>query len=203
MLLTLLPCTVFQFSCQCHILNLLAQDLSKDKGRSQVLEHVIKTPAATLVTNRAEQLLKYPPALLAYALDPSSSTLSPLPPMRLMIARQFVVEKGSEQIVSQFDMYLSRTGVFAGMGVQSNPNNANWWKAGIKCGLPTAISSLAINLSACRAASADIERNFSTLSHVYGKRRNSLSTQKAFQLAFLFRRLNKKPLTGDEDQDSD
>ena len=69
-----------------------------------LIKKLEKTPAATLVTNRAEQLLKYPPALLAYALHPSLSALSPLPPMRLMVARQFLVEKGSEQIVSQFDM---------------------------------------------------------------------------------------------------
>lgn len=33
--------TVLQYGCQCHILNLAAQDLVRDKGRAQVLDQVI------------------------------------------------------------------------------------------------------------------------------------------------------------------
>lgn len=64
------------------------------------------------------------------------------------------------------------------------------WKSGLLLGFPEPLVKVALELASCRASTANLERSFSTLRHVYGGLRTQLGVSKAGKLAFLYRYFN-------------
>ena len=71
--------------------------------------------------------------------------------------------------IPEFDDYLEGSSPYDTKGHVSSVRS--WWVATGCCGAHKELVRLAIRFAALRASSADVERNFSTLSMVYGKNR--------------------------------
>ena len=163
----------------------------------ELLERVPKTAGGyNLVVQRSKQALGCPFFVLANVLDPRFSGLS-LGPQQIDLARQFAEEEGPD-VALGLNLYLARQGPFRPTLFDRRADPIAWWKAGLFSGFPSPLACLALRLCACLAASANLERNFSTMGHVFGRRRTHLGAEKAGKLTFLFRRLN-----GGDDADSD
>ena len=63
--------------------------------------------------------------------------------------------------------------------------------SGARLGFPDVLVIYAVPLVSAVGSSADLERQFSTLGFTYGSLRAQLGAEKARQLAFLYRELNK------------
>ena len=122
-------------------------------------------------------------------------------PRQIDMARQFAEEEGRE-VALGLNLYLSRTTPFRPALFDPKANPIAWWQAGLLSGFPLPLTQLALRLCSCLASSANIERLFSTMGHVYGRRRTNLGVEKAGKLTFLFRALNAS-LPSDSDSDSD
>jgi hypothetical protein len=79
----------------------------------------------------------------------------------------------------------------------------DWWAIAKKASYPQGLCDMGMRLAAARPHSANIERNFSTLSSVYGKLRTRMSIQRSKKLAFLFRNLRAARFDYDSDSDED
>ena len=136
-----------------------------------------------MAVTRAQSLLTMDWALAAHALDPRLHRQDPLPPMMLVMARKFVN-------CPDFDQYLvSATNGMFGKVVHL----PSFWQVNGQCGMSPRLVDLGLRFSALRASSADVERAFSTLSMVYGTRRNRLGSAQAFKLASSYRSLRETP----------
>ena len=69
---------------------------------------------------------------------------------------------------------------------------AAWWKSGAGIGFSDKLATIALSLVTAVGSSRQLVwRQFSTLGMTYGKLRNQLDHEKAGQLAFCYRQLNK------------
>jgi len=153
------------------------------------------------VVQRSKQALECPFFLLANVLDPRFAGAR-LTPTQLDHARQFCEDEGPE-IALALNLYLARAPPFREVMFQPNANPVAFWQAGQLSGFPEGLCSLALRLCSCIASTAPLERNFSTMSHVYGQKRNALGAEKAGKLTFLFRSLNSAQSSADLDSDNE
>jgi hypothetical protein len=152
------------------------------------------------VVQRSKQALECPFFLLANVLDPRFAGMS-LSAKQIDVARKFAEEEGGD-VVLGLNLYLSRTPPFRAALFDPRADPIAWWKAGLVSGFPIPLAKLALRLCSCLASSANLERLFSTMGHVFGRRRTNLGVEKACKLTFLFRALNATPQS-DNDCDSD
>ena len=153
-----------------------------------------------LLVSRSKQALECPFFLLANVLDPRFAG-GKLTPTQIDVARQYAEEEGNEMSLA-LNLYLSRSPPFRPALFVEGAEPIAWWKAGQKSGFPECLCSLALRFSASIASTASLERIFSTMGHVYGRRRTNLGVEKAGKLSFLFRSLNP-PVPEPMDDDSD
>jgi hypothetical protein len=153
------------------------------------------------VIQRSKQALECPFFLLANVLDPRFAGTR-LTPTQLDYARQFSEEEGPE-VALALNLYLARAPPFRQIMFQPNADPMAFWHAGQLSGFPAELCSLALRLCGCVASTAPLERNFSTMSHVYGQKRNALGAEKAGKLTFLFRSLNSAQVSDELDSDTD
>ena len=167
----------------------------------EVLESAPKNAGGLdLLASRSKQALECPFFLLANILDPRFAGAK-LTPSQIDVARQFAEEEGNETALA-LNLYLSRSPPFRSALFVQGVEPVSWWKSGQVSGFPECLCSLALRFSACLASTASLERIFSTMGHVYGRRRTNLGAEKAGKLAFLFRSLNPPvPETNDVDSD--
>ena len=153
-----------------------------------------------LLVARSKQALDCPFFLLANILDPRFAGTK-LSPSQVDIARQFAEEEGNE-VALAMNLYLSRTPPFRQTLFVEGVEPTAWWKAGQLSGFPECLCRLGLRFCASLASTASLERIFSTVGHVYGRKRTSPGVEKAGKLSFLFRSLNPSaptPLSPDED----
>lgn len=155
----------------------------------ELLERVPKNAGGySLVVERSKQALKCPFFLLANVLDPRYHGRK-LNPAQLDLARQFAEEEGAE-IASALNLYLTKSVPFRAALFEQKGDPTAWWLAGKMSGFPVCLTNIALRLCGCLSSTANLERIFSTMGHVYGRRRTRLSIEKAGKLTFLFRSLN-------------
>ena len=155
----------------------------------ELLERIPKKVGGyNVVVERSKQALECPFFLLANVLDPRFAGAN-LSAQQIDKARQFAEEEGSP-VALALNLYLSRSPPFRPKMFDQRADTIAWWQAGQVSGFPTQLCALALRLCGCSASSATLERNFSTMGHVYGRRRTNLGVEKAGKLTFLFRSLN-------------
>jgi hypothetical protein len=142
-----------------------------------------------LVVQRSKQALECPFFLLANVLDPRYNGKK-LSPAQLDQARQFAEEEGSD-VAAALNLYLTKSVPFRPTLFEQNGDPTAWWLAGRMTGFPVCLTNVALRLCNCLSSTANLERIFSTMGHVYGRRRTQLSIEKAGKLTFLFRSLNE------------
>ena len=76
-------------------------------------------------------------------------------------------------------------------GDYKNTSPGAWWTAGTMLGFGEKLTLFSSSLVTATPATANLERNFSTLGLTYGKLRSQLGVDKAGKLAFLTRQFNK------------
>lgn len=153
-----------------------------------------------LLVARSKQALECPFFLLANVLDPRFKGAK-LTPAQVDVARQFAEEEGSEMAVA-LNLYLARSSPFRPALFVEGVEPIAWWKAGLVSGFPKCLCELALRFASSLASTASLERIFSTMGHVYGRRRTHLGVEKAGKLSFLFRSLNP-PISESPDTDSE
>ena len=140
------------------------------------------------MVQRSKQALECSFFLLANVLDPRYNGKK-LTPRQLDLARQFAEEEGSD-VASALNLYLTKSGPFRPSLFEQKGDPTAWWLAGKMSGFPVPLTNVALRLCGCLSSTANLERIFSTMGHVYGRRRTHLSIEKAGKLTFLFRSLN-------------
>jgi hypothetical protein len=157
------------------------------------------------VLARSKQALDCPFFLLANILDPRFAGAD-LTAAHVDKARQFAEEEGAE-VASALNLYLTRSPPFRATLFDARAvygiDPIVWWKAGLLSGFPSALVAVALRLCSCLATTASLERAFSTMGHVYGRRRANLGVEKAGKLTFLFRRFNPSDAEASDHDDSD
>ena len=113
-----------------------------------------------------------------------------LTPQQVDLARKFAEEEGPDYALG-LNLYLSRSGSFRSSLFDPRADPSAWWKAGLLSGFPIPLAKLALRLCSCLASSANLERLFSTLGHVFGRTRTKLGIEKNGRLTILFRILNE------------
>ena len=136
---------------------------------------------------------------VAHILDPRFCGAK-LNPSQIDVARQFAEEEGNEMALA-LNLYLSRSPPFRSTLFVEGVEPIAWWKAGQVSGFPECLCRLALRFSASLASTASLERIFSTMGHVYGRRCTHLRVEKAGKLSFLFRCLNSSVVDPDVDSD--
>ena len=152
-----------------------------------------------ILVARSKQALECPFFLLANVLDPRFAGAKLSPP-QVDVARQFAEEEGTE-VALALNLYLSRSQPFRSTLFVEGLEPIAWWKAGQVSGFPKCLCQLALRLCASLSSTASLERIFSTMGHVYGRKRTNLGVEKAGKLSFLFRSLN--PATSPSSEDSE
>ena len=137
------------------------------------------------LVKRSEQALTCKFFLLANVLDHRYSGAK-LRPEQIDLARQFAEEEGPE-VVAGLNLYLAQSPPFRPTLFMDKGDPIAWWIAGKMSGFPTPLTDLALRLCGCLATTGNLERLFSTMGHVYGRRRTRLSVAKAGKLTFLYR----------------
>ena len=150
-----------------------------------------------IVVQRGKQAMECPFFLLANVLDPRFSGAH-LSPTQLDLARQFAEEEDPE-VALALNLYLARSPPFREAMFHPKADPIAFWHAGQLSGFPQELCSLALRLCGCVASTAPLERSFSTMSHIYGQKRNKLGAEKAGKLTFLFRSLNSAQSTDPSD----
>lgn len=151
------------------------------------------------VVERSKQALECPFFLLANVLDPRWAGAS-LSESQVDKARAFAEDEGPE-VANALTLYIARAPPFRATMFNKMVDPVAWWEAGAKSGFPSALCSLALRLCACLASTANLERNFSTMGHVFGRHRTQLGVEKAGKLTFLFRSLNSLDAEHIENED--
>ena len=142
----------------------------------------------SLVVERSKQALECPFFLLANVLDHRLAGAN-LRPEQIDKARQFCEDESD--VAAALNLFLARSGPFRPkLFDQMSVDPLIWWSAGKVSGFPPSLVDRALRLNGCLASTANLERNFSTMGHVYGRRRTNLGVEKAGKLTFLFRALN-------------
>ena len=153
--------------------------------------HPLPHPSQALVTKRGT-ILSDGPALAAFCLHPVYGPKGTLPPPMQLLAQKWMSSALGDR-VHDFDQWMAGDGVYKELMATIVPESAQpyrFWQTALRCGAPPIIFELGMRLGKARATSADIERLWSTLGHVYGTRRTKMTSEKAFQLAYLYRRAN-------------
>lgn len=124
----------------------------------------------SLVVERSKQALERLFFLLANVLDPRFAGAR-LTPQQIDKARQFGEEEGSDVAVT-LNQFLARSGPFRPrLFEQASGDPAMCWGVGKVAGFPEQLVLLALRPIGCLASTANLERNFSTMAHVYGRQR--------------------------------
>jgi hypothetical protein len=161
-------------------------------------DRVRGTAAATVVSTRSQQLVGIDFSAAAFALDPRFH--GDVPPAIIQLARNYM---STQQVAAEFDEWLTGTGFFKDIKRDRRVHPSRFWKAQQLSGAHPVLCRIGTRLGASIASSADVERSFSALSSVYGKRRQALGVEKAQRLAFLYRRLRDVPEATDTEDDDE
>ena len=114
-------------------------------------------------------------------------------PVELTKAKNFIkaIELG---LTPELTLYMAKESPYVPDLFDENHQDvrpAAWWKSGARIGFADKLVTIALSLVTAVGLSAGLERQFSTLGMTYGKLRNQLGHEKAGQLAFCYRQLNK------------
>lgn len=184
-----------------HALNLM-QEKKRTIGEAveiwiEMLGRIPKSNTALrAVVQRSKQALECPFFLLANVLDPRWAGES-LSPTQLDLVRKFAEEEGPS-IANALNLYMSKSPPFRPTMFNKLADPIAFWQAGAKAGFPQDLCSLGIRLCSCLASTATLERNFSTMGHVFGRKRTRLGIEKAGKLTFLYRALNARDASDSE-----
>ena len=114
-------------------------------------------------------------------------------PVELTKAKNFIkaIEPG---LTPELTLYMAKESPYLPHFFDENNQDvrpAAWWKSGTRIGFSDKLVTIALSLVTAVGSSAGLERQFSTSGKTYGKLRNQPSHEKAGQLAFCYRQLNK------------
>ena len=114
-------------------------------------------------------------------------------PVELTKAKNFI--KAIEpDLTPELTLYMAKESPYVPDLFDENNQDVRpvaWWKSGARIGFSDKLVTIALSLVTAVGSSAGLERQFSTLGMTYGKLRNQLGHEKAGQLAFCYRQLNK------------
>jgi hypothetical protein len=94
--------------------------------------------------------------------------------------------------VEHYDEWITQTKMYTDMlATGNNKCPSTFWEVATRCGAHSGLAYLGQRLGKCGASTGDLERLWSTMGYVYGSSRMRLGGEKAFKMAFLYRRLNQ------------